>query len=495
MDSDNHKTTNSQYIIEKLEDLQYEVDTLSAELAEIYNSKSWRLIILYRRLGYQYKRTRQLLNTLTLKIRSGAFPLLIRKTFRVFQDLGISGVTALVNEELIKVEKPTQDINETLKPALEKDSYHLINKVERPGILFISHEATRTGAPVFLLTLLRYLTGKLDMEFYILLRRGGELIDEFQKIGTTIVLDVPERIDALTMHNLKKRNIKLIYSNTITNGLIQKQLKRLNCPILCHVHELSYSIKNFFGDDNAQYAKATTSLFLAGSNAVLKSLTHDLNIPKEKIILSYPFIKAKDNHLLTRNDTLLLNDIPKDTLVIGACGTITWRKGPDIFLQVARQVISNANRPVAFVWVGGPLYNKDYFNLHYDAKMMGIDKQVIFTGNVSSHIRYLSHFDIFLLTSREDPFPLVALDAASLSIPIVCFNQAGGTPELVESDAGIVVPYLEVDTMATALLKLMQNDSLRQEFGKCAQKKVLERHDSLIGGEHILKIIKQQLGD
>jgi glycosyltransferase involved in cell wall biosynthesis len=146
-----------------------------------------------------------------------------------------------------------------------------------------------------------------------------------------------------------------------------------------------------------------------------------------------------------------------------------------------------------FVWLGGPLSYGDYRNLHHDAILTGIDNDIIFTGNVASHLPYFAQFDIFVLPSREDPFPLVALDAASIGIPIVCFDQAGGAPELVEEDAGIVVPYLDIEQMAEAIKQLVEDNALRKQLGKRAHQKVEERYDATVGGERIVEIIKTYL--
>jgi glycosyltransferase involved in cell wall biosynthesis len=118
---------------------------------------------------------------------------------------------------------------------------------------------------------------------------------------------------------------------------------------------------------------------------------------------------------------------------------------------------------------------------------------VVFTGNVVSHLPYFAQFDAFLLTSREDPFPLVVLDAASLGKPVVCFAEAGGAPELVQEDAGLVVPYLDVEAMAAAATAIVEDADLRARLGRRAREKVLERHDMGVGGAHIAEIVRRQL--
>ena len=79
------------------------------------------------------------------------------------------------------------------------------------------------------------------------------------------------------------------------------------------------------------------------------------------------------------------------------------------------------------------------------------------------------------------------LEAALNALPIVCFANAGGGPELVEEDAGIVVPYLDVGAMAEACIKLYKNTNLRSLFGLTAQAKVKEHY---VLEKQVPKIIK-----
>ena len=55
-------------------------------------------------------------------------------------------------------------------------------------ILFLSHEATLTGAPIFLLRLIQFLDSSKKYKFFILFNNSGELLQDFQNHGKTMVL-------------------------------------------------------------------------------------------------------------------------------------------------------------------------------------------------------------------------------------------------------------------------------------------------------------------
>ena len=60
--------------------------------------------------------------------------------------------------------------------------------------------------------------------------------------------------------------------------------------------------------------------------------------------------------------------------------------------------------------------------------------------------------DAFALTSREDPFPTVVLEALSVGLPVVAFDRSGGIPDMLrDTRQGVVVPYGDLTAMAAAV--------------------------------------------
>lgn len=135
-----------------------------------------------------------------------------------------------------------------------------------------------------------------------------------------------------------------------------------------------------------------------------------------------------------------------------------------------------------------------YFQeLCYDVKNLGLQEYVRFLGVQPNPLDYFAACDVFTLVSREDPFPLVCLEAASVGKPIVCFDGAGGEKEFVEDDCGFVVPYLDIEAMATKVISLLNSPELCQSFSQRAKQKVRQRHQLHTAALNNLKIIKNFL--
>ena len=74
------------------------------------------------------------------------------------------------------------------------------------------------------------------------------------------------------------------------------------------------------------------------------------------------------------------------------------------------------------------------------------------------------------MTSREDPFPLVCIEAAHFSVPILCFDGATGTQEMLVQGGGSVVPYMDIQSMAERIKEYYQNRERLAADGEAARR-------------------------
>jgi glycosyltransferase involved in cell wall biosynthesis len=378
---------------------------------------------------------------------------------------------------------------------------------KRP-VLFISHDASRTGAPIHLLNFLRWLKASTNIKFEIVLAADGELRSDFEKLGRVSVLEVwrPGWRPSVLAGRARRRRLLArliaqgwgaVYSNTITNGHILEALNAGGRPMICHVHELEMTIRRY-GRQNLDAVRRQTCRYIACAEAVKANLVDRHQIDPELIDVIHGFVELQNRADVSpdaRRGVLAALGIPVDSLVVGASGTTDWRKGPDLFIQLARAVHQKRPAlPVYFIWIGGAQPGTYRFEeLQHDIRTIQMEGRIHFVGPRANPLAYFATFDVFALVSREDPFPLVCLEAASLGKPIVCFDGAGGAKEFVEEDCGFVVPYLDLDAMADRVLMLLELENLRQRCGHRAAEKVRSRHDVKVAAPEVLRVIERYL--
>lgn len=384
-------------------------------------------------------------------------------------------------------------------------------------VLFISHDANRAGSQLLLLQLLGLLE-KRGVPTHLLLCEGGELVSEFQKVSSvTLIKPIPQRsvlqrfIGVMTkrMDNpvrenpdfsrvraeLLAQNFGLVFVNSVANAeFYHKNLGYLQeLPVVLFAHELQMSVAAYSEPESLKYLLAKCQRLIAVSVAVADFYVEEYQYPAERIST---FTLIDIDHIRQRImavDARLLQQelqLPADAIVVGGCGNAEWRKGNDIFNLIAREVIERLpEKPIYFVWVGAGEAQPFFELIKFDIERFGLTDKIRLIPPTPKALDIMTRFDLFLLSSREDPYPLVVLEAALLQKPIVCFDQAGGAPELVEDDAGEVVEYLDVQAAAEAIVSLIEDSDLRIKKGKKAYEKVLKRHDTALSVQKVIDII------
>jgi glycosyltransferase involved in cell wall biosynthesis len=245
--------------------------------------------------------------------------------------------------------------------------------------------------------------------------------------------------------------------------------------------------------------KQHTRHYIAVSEAVKTNLVENHAIAAGDVNVIYGFTDVKSCTQLdpeqSRYRIRSALGIPRDAIVVGGAGGVGWHKGVDLFVQLAalinRRKIGNQ---VFFLWVGGPTQGRSFVETWSDVQRADVERVVKFTGFQPNPLEHFAAMDILALTSREDSFPLVVLEAAALGVPAVCFDRAGGACEFVSPDCGFVVPYLDVDAFAHKVWSLLEVPELRKEMGERARQKVQENHDITVIAPKLLKVIERYYG-
>jgi glycosyltransferase involved in cell wall biosynthesis len=395
----------------------------------------------------------------------------------------------------------------------------------KPKILFISSGATVTGVPIYFINLIGWFKLNTDFDITILTALGGPLESEYSKLATTYKWDDEDqprglervypgrvllriarkvfRIQKTTYHdvvisNLSAEKFDLIYINSVASlWLFEAIQNKIKAKTILHVHELQISILQFCGLELFKRNIPHIDHFIAISNAVEMNLIEQFDIPDKSMTVVYTFVNNKEAENLdsSKYKEIIRNQtgIPQNAFVVASSGTTDWRKGADLVVHIAKEVLSRTAFPIYFLWIGGDTSSIELQKLNYDLVRLNLQNKILFLGTKENPLEYFAAADVFMLCSREDPVGLVALEAASLGKPVLCFAQAGGMPEFVEDDCGFIIPYLDFDTMADYIIQLQENKDLLQMLGENAARKV-KIHDVNIAGKKIVTIIHSVIG-
>ena len=386
---------------------------------------------------------------------------------------------------------------------------------QRTKILFISNDGSRTGAPSILLNLIRWLKSHHDLKMAAVLMRNGSLRTEFEQELTTYTwiptdLNQPERIHKRLVNTLlqrgrtdpgkwlaqiiEKEKPDVIYLSTLVLGRYLGSVGQDAHPrIVSHVHELLPSLLQLSGEAMVQRQLDLSHKVISCADCVQNGLTKNFHLPQDRCIILPEFIITrpdKKSHDSQQNDCANNQD-PQEKLgwqklniaqerglpVFGIGGNPISRKGFDLiplFLKACRQRFGDEG--FLFVWIGCGEGSSPHASLSWDLELMGLSDQIVLFPSVAmaSFRRLLSRLQVLTLLSREDPFPLVALEAGLLEIPTVCFKGSGAIAEMADEGACIAVDYLNLEEFAAAVQRLWAQPEEARRIGRRCRLKVLE---------------------
>ena len=351
-------------------------------------------------------------------------------------------------------------------------------------IIFVSHDAFYAGAQILSLNIVKMLKDLFHYDIYLILKSGGSLESEFKKYSIVYNLEKDfasqNRLEdlILTLHN---KGVDTAICNTVISGDLIELFHKHNIQSISLIHELPEVIKQYKMEKNAEIIAHHADKIVFPSEFVKSKFASIAKIDEKKCIIApqgvYLLNKFKDKKEYAKIALRKLLSIPIDSKIILAVGYAYFRKGADLFVNVAKNTIQT-NSSIYFIWVG---HCDEFFvkDIILDIKMSGYDNNIRFVGIQKDVDLFYAGADVYLMTSREDPFPSTVLEAMNAELPVIGFQDAGGYKDIINEKTGILVPYLDINEMTKAVISLLEDPKLRDNLGKNASELIDKKYNFL----------------
>lgn len=408
--------------------------------------------------------------------------------FAANPDLDPEKIDALVHYEIAGRKEGREIRPKTPRVRLARES---------GTIIIVSHDAEVGGAQQVVLTFAEWLLESTKYDVKLVVMRGGMWTERFQRTAPTFnIADAsadrtPEELGQ-DLAAWAGPGVKAVFMNSVASGGFLRHWP-MATPVVSFIHELPKIIAMFKDEFALILDRAQT--IIGGSEAVCEMLRRDHGVQEERLGRVYGFIEARwrsdfvDPAMKQAAKQAL--GLEGDDVLITASGVMHWRKSPDIFVEVADRVARRIGPSAKFVWIGG---GPDHRACEQLAAARGLSGVFKVTGHVPDIVPYLKAADIFVLPSEEDPFPLACLYAEAACAPVVCFEDAGGIPELVRRGCGKAVPFGDVEAMAEAVVDYILNPGARAYDGTIGQEIVAQELTIAATGPQLLDHIRRAAG-
>lgn len=331
---------------------------------------------------------------------------------------------------------------------------------EKEVIIFASHEASRSGAPLIILEVAKYFKEKHNIFPIQLLCDGGELMGEFEAVGPTYLFKyyfnaalLKEEMTHLMKLLNEQTNIKKAYINSEGAGNLLKFVKKGGVDTtISLIHEMGhYYDKNAWPHINKYADKIVFPAEMVKQKAIenTKFDQEKLHVLGQGLLKTEIFKADKEEAKAWLRKEL---KVEPNAILILSCGILIQRKGIDIFILSAISFLNqyNGSKPVYFIWLGE---ESEHYFLDWnksDIDISGYQNQIKLIGNRKNTVPYFAGSDVFYMCSRGDPYPCVIHEAVAAKLPLVIFDKATGFDNKILDQFGILVDYGDIRQVINA---------------------------------------------
>lgn len=245
----------------------------------------------------------------------------------------------------------------------------------------------------------------------------------------------------------------------------------LKIPTICHVR----------GDQNGSQAMAWSySLvdhFIPVSHWVAQNIQDKLNIPEEKISVTYDGLEL-DKLDINANGANFRNQhaIAKNDFTVGLVGLLIPWKGQEIFLDAAAQLKDKIPNLKMLIIGGTPNDCTAYESMLRERVINeGLIDIVQFTGHSSNMPEVYNGLDIVLSASiSPEPLGTVVIESMAMARPLIGPNHGGAKEMMNHEKTGLLFTPKNSKSLANAIELFYNSPILRKKLGQAARDHALK---------------------
>ncbi len=392
-------------------------------------------------------------------------------------------------------------------------------------VLFLAHSALCGGAEFCLDTTLRFLN-RDEIEPFVIFPTDGPMAESARNMGATVEivpfswwmlyepswwerknrLRIPFRVRFLKKF-IQKHEISAVYTNTVClfEGVLAA--RAMGIPHITHVHEVledrfmrprwfSLSkIVRFYYENSVRVVFESDS-----SRKVAEKILCDAKIPKLEAFLQKSAAVSNSSRITlaeaenyTRENA---KSVWKSWRIYGVDSekwTILWlgrfseRKNPEMLLRAVEKLPNSVREAIQVLFVGdGPLEKTLHAQIT-TRKLENSCRILPFQKDIRPLLRLAK---TLVLTSYEESFGLVLVEAGMFALPILAVRSQGPSEIILDGENGFLTDAEDAQTLANRLETLFSNPILSAEMGRRNRQRVLELYNPIRNTEKLVSLFE-----
>ena len=266
-----------------------------------------------------------------------------------------------------------------------------------------------------------------------------------------------ENIDIVHLHGYSAANFGRIAARK--EGIKNIVHEHAILKVLPHQYLADYFLRN------------QTDVGVAVCDAVKQFMISGRKVPEEKIKVIFNGIDLKKYNPVSSEEIAGLRKefkIQKDFRIVGTITRLRKEKGNHVFIQAMPGILEK-DQKIIFMIVGEGSEKENLQNL---ARKYNVLNHIIFTGFRMDVNALLHLFDIKVIPSLTEGFPLAFLEAMASGKAIVA-SAVGSIEEIsIDGETALLVPSNDAEQLMQKIVLLLENEDLRKNLMHNAYKEV-----------------------
>lgn len=336
-------------------------------------------------------------------------------------------------------------------------------------LLQITHDLAIGGLQQVVVNICRSIDREKFDVTVLCLRYLGEFVPQIEELGIKVVF-LPQRDDGRTDHFsflkvakiLKDEKIDVIHTHN-TQPFFDGTLAAVMSGVKAIIH--TDHCRSFPDKKRYMFAEWFVSHFASKVVGVSEHTSENLvkyeHISRKKIVTIPNGIDISKYDIEINKEAKEKElGIERNGFIIGMGVRLSKQKGITYLIKGMSIIIEQF--PDITLVIAGDGSEKE--SLMQEAKKLGVDSHILFTGPRLDIPELLKLFDLYVLPSIFEGLPMVLLEAMAAACPIVATDVGGNSTAIKHRDNGSLVPSEEPALFANEVIYVLNNPNLMQQY-------------------------------
>ena len=301
---------------------------------------------------------------------------------------------------------------------------------------------------------------------------------------------------------LREYEIELVQSHN-WGTLVETTVARKLAKVRAHLHAERGTVLGSVDDKGwknrcralaMRTALGTVNQVMSNAHSVAQRVQSRCGYPAKRIAIVPNGVRGYsiEGQDQTRQQIRKQLGIPVETLLVGSVGRLHKVKGFDVLIEAMALLRSSAG-PIHLVLVGEGDQRGLLENL---IKQKQVEGFIHLVGHQDEVAPWILALDVYVNSSRSEGMSQSIVEAMSVGLPIVA-TDVGDAKRMLEfetASCGLVCSPEKPQPLADAIAKVIDDDDLREQYGKTASQFHRMRYDEVSFSRSIRNLYFKTLG-